>query len=70
MKSRLRSTFIPAVCGLLLLIPAQSRAELIRVEIISRVDVLNGKAFGDVGAYEKIWGRRTSRSIRPIRATR
>ncbi len=32
---------------LLVLTPAISRAELIRVEITKRVDVLAGKAFGD-----------------------
>jgi hypothetical protein len=32
-------------------------ARVIRVEIASRTDVLNGKAFGDAGAYERITGR-------------
>ena len=32
-------------------------ARVLRVEIVSRADVLNGKAFGDVGAYERIVGR-------------
>ena len=32
-------------------------ARVVRVEIASRADVLNGKAFGDVGAYERITGR-------------
>ena len=41
---------------LLVLLPAMSHAELIRVEIATRVDVLNGKAFGDVGPYEKLRG--------------
>jgi len=30
---------------------------VVRVEITSRNDVLNGKTFGDVGAYERIMGR-------------
>ena len=34
-----------------------SQAELVRVQIASRVDVLNGKAFGEAGPYEKIWGK-------------
>jgi hypothetical protein len=34
-----------------------SRAELTRIEIASRVDVLGGKAFGAVGVYEKIVGK-------------
>jgi hypothetical protein len=32
-------------------------ARVLRVEIASRSDVLNGKVFGDVGAYERIQGR-------------
>ena len=43
--------------GLLALTPAISRAELIRVEIAKRADVLNGKAFGNVGPYEKLHGK-------------
>ena len=39
------------------LTPALSRAELIRVEITKRVDVLNGKSFGAVGPYEKLHGK-------------
>jgi hypothetical protein len=37
--------------------PADMRAEVTRVEITSRQDVLNGKAFGAVGAYEKLAGK-------------
>ena len=32
-------------------------ARVTRVEILSRVDVLDGKPFGDAGAYERITGR-------------
>ena len=32
-------------------------ARVVRVEISSRVDVLDGKTFGDAGAYERITGR-------------
>jgi hypothetical protein len=32
-------------------------ARVIRVEVASRHDVLNGKTFGDAGAYERITGR-------------
>ena len=39
------------------LAPAAMRAEVTRVEITSRQDVLNGKAFGTVGAYEKLVGK-------------
>jgi hypothetical protein len=43
--------------GLLLIgVPALSLAELVRVDVKSRVDVLSGKAFGAAGPYEKIWG--------------
>jgi hypothetical protein len=32
-------------------------AKVVRVEIASRSDVLNGKIFGDAGAYERVTGR-------------
>jgi hypothetical protein len=41
----------------LALMPATIRAEVTRVEISSREDVLGGKAFGTVGAYEKLHGK-------------
>src|SRR5215470_1873149 len=34
-----------------------ARAEVTGIEIASRADVLAGKPFGDVGAYEKIIGK-------------
>jgi len=40
-----------------LLAPLAVRSEVTRVEISSRQDVLNGKAFGAVGAYEKLSGK-------------
>lgn len=40
---------------LLTILPANAR--VVRVEIASRVEVLNGKSFGDVGVYERITGR-------------
>lgn len=49
---------VAAVLGVALLgtaVPAQ--AELVRVEIKTRTDVLNGKSFGNVGAYEKLLGK-------------
>jgi hypothetical protein len=49
---------VAAACGVLLLttaVPAQ--AELVRVEIKTRVDVLNGKSFGEAGPYEKLRGK-------------
>jgi hypothetical protein len=39
------------------LAPSMSRAEVTRVEISSRQDVLGGKAFGTIGAYEKLSGK-------------
>src|SRR5467141_4964091 len=37
--------------------PVATRAEVTRVEITSQQDVLGGKAFGAVGAYEKLSGK-------------
>ncbi len=34
-----------------------ARAELTRIEIASRADVLDGRAFGEAGVYEKITGK-------------
>jgi hypothetical protein len=34
-----------------------AQAEVTRIEIASRADVLGGKPFGDTGAYEKIIGK-------------
>jgi hypothetical protein len=52
-----RASVLAVLGFLLVLVPAPSDAELVRVAITSRVDVLNGKAFADVGPYEKIWGK-------------
>ena len=41
--------FVIAACA--------ARAEVTRVEISSRQDVLGGKSFGSVGPYEKLSGR-------------
>ena len=40
-----------------LLTPTSMWAEVVRIVIDERVDVLEGRAFGGVGAYEKIVGR-------------
>src|SRR5580700_9389647 len=37
--------------------PATMRAEVTRVEITSKQDVLGGNSFGTVGAYEKLTGK-------------
>jgi Alpha/beta hydrolase domain len=58
MNRYIRSIFgIFLVFSVLALAPAAMRAEVTRVEITSHQDVLNGKAFGTVGAYEKLAGK-------------
>src|SRR5262249_11879438 len=54
MSIRSRISFVLALCAL---VPPITHSKVIRVEVLSRVDVLGGKAFGDVGAYERITGR-------------
>jgi hypothetical protein len=44
------------------------RARVIRVEIASRADVLDGKAFGEAGTYERITGRVLIKQDRPLPA--
>ena len=48
---------LPALILILPLTISQLHARVLRVEIASRTDVLNGKQFGDAGAYERITGR-------------
>ena len=58
MGSASKRGFLCATFGILVILsPGISHAELTRVEIAKRVDVLNGKAFGTVGAYEKLYGK-------------
>jgi hypothetical protein len=52
--SRLRLALLTAVVSLVL--PAPARAELTRIEIKAREDVLGGRSFGSAGPYEKITG--------------
>ncbi len=42
---------------LILLVALPVHAEVVRVEVKSRVDVLGGKSFGSTGAYEKLSGK-------------
>jgi hypothetical protein len=49
---QVRSVFLILVLAVLPL-----HARVVRVEIASRADVLQGKQFGDAGAYERITGR-------------
>src|SRR5579862_3927331 len=58
MKSFTRSLLgivLAVVAGTLL--AANVRAEVTKVVISSRQDVLNGKSFGNTGAYEKLTGK-------------
>jgi hypothetical protein len=48
---------LPALILILLLTISQLHARVLRVEITTRTDVLNGKRFGDAGAYERMTGR-------------
>src|SRR6266704_4095247 len=43
--------------ALILLFAAPLRAEVVRIEVKSRADVLAAKSFGTVGAYEKVSGK-------------
>ena len=45
------------ILALVVVTPATIRAEVARVEIASRQDVLGGKSFGTVGVYEKLTGK-------------
>lgn len=48
---------LPAFLLILTLTVSPLHARVLRVDIASRTDVLNGKQFGDAGAYERITGR-------------
>ena len=49
--------FIRLFSFLLLLSALTVSARVVRVEIASHQDVLNGKTFGEAGAYERLTGR-------------
>src|SRR5712691_12239628 len=58
MKAHSRGIFGAILAlAVLALVPTTIRAEVTRVEIATRQDVLGGKAFGTVGAYEKLTGK-------------
>ena len=58
MKAYIRSILGMALATFVLaLLPGTIRAEVTRVEISSQEDVLGGKAFGTVGAYEMLYGK-------------
>jgi hypothetical protein len=48
---------LPAVLAVILLVVAPGFARVVRVEVTSRADVLNGKSWDKAGAYEKIAGK-------------
>jgi hypothetical protein len=53
---RLRLAFVPLLLTLVACV-SELHARVTRIEITSRTDVLAGKQFGTVGAYERIVGR-------------
>ncbi|MGD9905530.1 MAG: alpha/beta hydrolase domain-containing protein [Vicinamibacterales bacterium] len=50
-------SIVPAVLATVLLVPAGALAGVTRLEILRREVVLQGRAFGAAGAYEKLVGR-------------
>lgn len=56
MKTR-RATLRVALLAFVCCAPLVATAEVTRIDIATRADVLNGKAFGLVGPYEKIVGK-------------
>src|SRR5712671_2581068 len=57
MKALVRRIFVALPALITLSLPVAIRPEVTRVEISRRQDVLGGKAFGAVGAYEKLVGK-------------
>jgi hypothetical protein len=58
MGSAFHTACASAIASMLLfVVPDSAHAELVRVEITKRSDVLNGKTFGTAGAYEKLQGK-------------
>ncbi len=55
LQRRILGVIILALCAALA--PTAMRAEVTRVEISSKQDVLGGKSFGTVGPYEKLLGK-------------
>ncbi len=53
---RFRARVIPVLLVMMVLV-SLAQARVVRVEITSRTDIQDGKAFGNAGAYEKIVGR-------------
>jgi hypothetical protein len=57
MKAYTRAFLGIVLAVIAVLLPASLRAEVTKVVISSRQDVLNGKSFGNTGAYEKLTGK-------------
>lgn len=58
MTSRIRAAWsVFAAWGAVVIVASLATAEVTRVEITRRADVLDGRAFGSVGAYETLAGR-------------
>lgn len=57
LRRMFRRPRVAALFLTLILIVLPLNARVTRLEIASRTDVLNGKPFGDAGAYERITGR-------------
>ena len=55
MQLRRRFSALLLLLAVAAIVPLQAR--VLRVDIASRTEVLNGKQFGDAGAYERITGR-------------
>src|ERR1700704_2365370 len=54
---RMRSQWTIWTIALIALMPVVAQAEVTRVEITSRTDVMNGATYGTTGAYEQLVGR-------------
>jgi len=48
---------IPRLTFLMLFLASSLSAEVVRVEVKNRADLLSGKTFGSVGGYEKLSGK-------------
>jgi hypothetical protein len=52
-----RCVWMALVALVVALVPAMARADVTKIQISSRQDVLAGKSFGNVGPYEKLRGK-------------
>src|SRR5215467_11486786 len=54
---RLRSSRVFPILTVLALLASSCVARVVRVEVLSRTDIQDGKPFGRAGAYERVTGR-------------